>query len=79
MEKNRDPERARKRAVTDLRCAVRKLGMTETMIHLATLWSHDTITSTWLEQRAATINAQADSALALILAGKVHKLDEAIE
>lgn len=25
-EKNRDPERARKRAVADLRCAVRKLG-----------------------------------------------------
>lgn len=34
-DKNRDPERARKRARADLRCAARKLGGAEALVVLA--------------------------------------------
>jgi hypothetical protein len=34
-DKNRDPDRARKRAVTDMRCAMKKLGLSETMLLVA--------------------------------------------
>ena len=36
-ELNTDPERARKRATADLRCAVRKLGVTEAIKAIALL------------------------------------------
>jgi len=38
-DKNRDPAAARKRAVADLRCAARKLGMTATVAELEQLCS----------------------------------------
>ena len=36
-DKNRDPERARKRAVADARCALRKLGLLEDLETLSAL------------------------------------------
>lgn len=36
-DKNRDPERAKKRAVADLRCAARKVGMSEAIRIMAEL------------------------------------------
>lgn len=51
---NTDPERARKRATTDLRCAVRKLHPRDTLRTLADTW----------EQEGHTIAAQELRALA---------------
>tara|TARA_R110000822_G_scaffold310554_1_gene444014 strand:- start:976 stop:1176 length:201 start_codon:yes stop_codon:yes gene_type:complete len=38
---NTDPDRARKRAVSDLRCAIRKLGNAETLRQVAELVDFD--------------------------------------
>ena len=62
---NKDPERARKRAVSDLRCAIRKLGIPETLrqlIPLAIDMSHQT-----------TADAIADHILAMIPLTEVPK------
>ena len=47
-EKNRDPERAKQRAVSDARCALRKLALLESMER----WHHDYLTSMTQKNRA---------------------------